>query len=260
MVVIDRDIDELQKRIIQSLSDWSLVLTLTLLLLGVLLILDFLTAFYTPEAGISCRSLTITVYGFVQFGQILLWLWTDAGPPAKFEDNSGITNFFREYGWRYSHGLYTPTSVKHFKGRDPRISPLHCEDKVCPPKFWKVESLWCVIWNGIALILLITSLCAACGGTLMQLIGLYTTNICKITAGRWFAPLSQRPMVLISTNSPDRINNALRKSPSPGRQFDYAALKISNANRAHCRILVSMYRHCHNIHDSGGIHGVVVPT
>lgn len=213
VVVMDDDIDDLQKRTILSLLDWFLVLTLTLLLLGVPLILAFLTAFYTPEVGISCRSLTITIYGFVQFGQVLLWLWAYAGPPAKVEDSRAITNFFCEKGWLDSHGFYTPTSVKHFMGRDPSINPLNSEDRVRPRKFWAVESLWCVIWYGIALILLITSVCAALGGTLMQLIGLYTTNICKITTDSWFAPLSQRPIVLISVNSPDRINNALRMSP-----------------------------------------------
>jgi hypothetical protein len=197
---IDDDIDELQKRTILSLLDWSLVLTLTLLLLGVPLILAFLTAFYTPEVGISCRSLTITIYASVQFGQILLWLWAYAGPPAKVEDGTAITNFFREGGWLDSHGFYNPT-----------FNPLNSEDRVRTHTSW-VQSLWCVIWYAIAIILLITSVGAAVGGTLMQLVGVYTANICKITTGSWFATLSQRPIVLISVNSPDRINNALRMS------------------------------------------------
>lgn len=209
---IDLDIDELQKRTILSLLDWSLVLTITFLLLGVPLILAFLTAFYTPEVGISCRSLTITIYACVQFGQILLWLWAYAGSPAKVEDGTAFTNFFRAGGWLESHGFYTPTSLKHFTERDPNNDPVNWGNRVRARNFW-AKSLWCVIWYSTALILLITSVGAALGGTVMQLIGLYTANICKITTGSWFAPLSQRPFVLISVNSPDRIYNALRMSP-----------------------------------------------
>lgn len=206
---VDDDIDELQKRTILSLLDWSLILTLTLLLLGVPFILAFLTAFYTPEVGLSCRSLTITIYGSVQLAQTLLWLWAYAGPPAKVENGKAVTNFFRQGGWLDLHGFYTPTSVKHFMGRDANINLDTLSAGVRHPKFRTVRSLWCVIWYAIALILVITAVSAALGGTLMQLIGLYTADICQITTGSWFAPLSQRPIVVISVNSPQMISNAL---------------------------------------------------
>ncbi|QKX64749.1 uncharacterized protein TRUGW13939_11925 [Talaromyces rugulosus] len=206
----DDDIGELQERTTLSLLDWSLVLTLTLLLLGVPLILAFLTAFYTPVVGISCRCLTITVYGSVQLGQILLWLWAYTGPPTEVKNGTAVANFFRKRGWLDSHGFYTPTSVKHFMRRGPRINFHDFWDGVRDPNFWTVHSLWCVIWYAVSLMFFITSVGAAFGGTLMQLIGVYTANICKITTGSWFAPLPQRPMVLISVNSPQMIDSAMQ--------------------------------------------------
>ena len=206
----DYDIEELRNLTMLSLVDWSLVLTLTLLLLCVPLILAFLTAFYTPEVGLSCRSLTIAIYGSVQCAQTLLWLWAYAGPRAKVEEGAAFANFFREGGWLDCHGFYTPTSVEHFMGRNHTISFKTLSAGVRHSKFRTVQSLWCVIWYGIGLILVVIAVCAALGGTLMQLIGVYTADICQITTGSWFSPLSQRPVVVVSVNSPQMINNALR--------------------------------------------------
>lgn len=62
----DKDIVDLKKKTTLSLSDWSFLLSLTTLLLGLPYILAFLTAYFTPEVGLSCRSLTFTVYLLVQ--------------------------------------------------------------------------------------------------------------------------------------------------------------------------------------------------
>ena len=52
-----------------------------ILLLGVPFLLTFPTAFFTPEDGLSCRSLTFVVFASVEYTQIALWLWAYAGPP-----------------------------------------------------------------------------------------------------------------------------------------------------------------------------------
>ncbi len=62
----DKDIVDLKKATTLSLVDWVFLLCLTLLLLGLPYILAFLTAYFTPEIGLSCRSLTFTVYLLVQ--------------------------------------------------------------------------------------------------------------------------------------------------------------------------------------------------
>lgn len=74
------DMKMLQEMTTPSSLDWMLLLSMSGLLLGVPFVLAFLTAFYTPEIGVSCRSLTFTIYASAQFGQILLWLWAVSTP------------------------------------------------------------------------------------------------------------------------------------------------------------------------------------
>lgn len=69
------DLDSLREKTTPSLLDWFLILSMTGLLLGVPFVLALLTAYFTPEVGISCRSFTFVCYASAQLGQIILWLW-----------------------------------------------------------------------------------------------------------------------------------------------------------------------------------------
>lgn len=69
------DLESLREKTTPSLLDWFLILSMTGLLLGVPFVLALLTAYFTPEVGISCRSFTFICYASAQLGQILLWLW-----------------------------------------------------------------------------------------------------------------------------------------------------------------------------------------
>lgn len=69
------DMKILREKTSPSALDWFLLLSMCSLLLGVPFVLAFLTAYYTPEISISCRSFTFLLYTSAQFGQILLWLW-----------------------------------------------------------------------------------------------------------------------------------------------------------------------------------------
>jgi hypothetical protein len=60
-LVPDEDMVALRKATTLSISGWAVVISLTLLLMGVPFVLAFLTAFYIPQIGFSCRSLTFTV-------------------------------------------------------------------------------------------------------------------------------------------------------------------------------------------------------
>ncbi|KAK1638398.1 hypothetical protein BDP81DRAFT_207383 [Colletotrichum phormii] len=46
------------------------------------------------------------------------------------------------------------------------------------------------------------------GGTLMQIIGVYRTNICFINAHHWLEPKERRPPVMLSVNSREMIESA----------------------------------------------------
>ena len=65
-VVLDEDMTALRKITTLSMMGWAVVMSLTLLLMGVPFVLAFLTAFYTPQVGVSCRSLTFIVYTITQ--------------------------------------------------------------------------------------------------------------------------------------------------------------------------------------------------
>lgn len=69
------DLETLRERTTPSPLDWFLVLSMTGLLLGTPIVLGFITAYYTPEVGLSCRSFTFLCYAVSQIGQIVLWLW-----------------------------------------------------------------------------------------------------------------------------------------------------------------------------------------
>lgn len=67
--VLDEDMVALRKVTTLSIMGWGVVISLTLLLIGITFVLAFLTAFYTHQVGVSCRSLTLTVYTISQIYQ-----------------------------------------------------------------------------------------------------------------------------------------------------------------------------------------------
>jgi hypothetical protein len=58
-----------------SPRDWSYIIIVALALMATPLILAFLTSFYTPTVGLSCRSFTFLMYFIFQFVISLIWLW-----------------------------------------------------------------------------------------------------------------------------------------------------------------------------------------
>lgn len=70
-----KDLGSLRERTTPLPLDWFLIVSLTALLLSVPFVLALLTAYYTPEVGISCRSFTFVMYEASQLGQIILWFW-----------------------------------------------------------------------------------------------------------------------------------------------------------------------------------------
>ena len=69
------DDDNLQENIAIGFADWFSIFGLASLLIVVPSVLAFLTSFYTPRVGISCRSMTFLVYMLCQLCLILLWIW-----------------------------------------------------------------------------------------------------------------------------------------------------------------------------------------
>jgi hypothetical protein len=70
-----RQLAKLQSAINFSVLDWAQMLIITTALIFAPFILAFLTSFYTPTVGLSCRSMTFLVYFLAQMGLVTLWVW-----------------------------------------------------------------------------------------------------------------------------------------------------------------------------------------
>lgn len=208
----DHDMEDLRAMTTLSPTDWLLIICITTLLLGVPFVLAFLTAFYTPEVGLSCRSLTFTIYASVQAAQILLWLWAYAGPLAPRDDDQGglyPLNVFRRGGWLDRTGFYHPNDMEWLLGPDLRnVSVSMLWKLVRSKRFWSLRTFWCLLYSACEVVFGTIAVTTALGGTIMQLMGVYTADVCMVTVDYWFAPYASRPKAVISKNSGDMISFA----------------------------------------------------
>ncbi|KXH66235.1 hypothetical protein CSAL01_11700 [Colletotrichum salicis] len=220
----DGDMKELRSTTTLSLLDWFVVLFLTLLLVGIPYLFAFMLAFFTPQIGLSCRSLTFLVYFGLQLAQVGLWLWAYVGPLSSDEattitGNSGNTtrprNIFRKEGWLDSRGFYDPSRGPWHRYTD--ISPNKNKFKLLREyvkkqrpqgshKYWFL--LWYSLYYSLQFIFGLSAVFVSLGGTLMQIMGVYRTNMCFINAHHWLEPKERRPPVVLSVNSREMIKSA----------------------------------------------------
>ncbi|KAH8885119.1 hypothetical protein GQ53DRAFT_729449 [Thozetella sp. PMI_491] len=205
---VDKDMEELASLVALTPLDWFLLLSLTTLLLGVPIVLAFLTAFYTPEVGLSCRSLTFLIYAIGEFTQLGLWLWAYAGAPPRHQDDDREprwTDFFRRGGWLDKRGFYQPGSTSWFLGnRKNRTVKSVWKNLMANP----VKAIFTLIYCFLAGVFGLVAVTAALGGTLMQLVGVYNSDVCYVTVEYWFRDFKDRPRAVISTNSAEMIKSA----------------------------------------------------
>lgn len=161
------------------ITSWA-VISLTLLLMGVPFVLAFLTAFYTPQMGFSCRSLTFTVYVITQISQMFLWMWAFAGPPQE----ETVVSFLRKGGILHRKGLFTPTEAQTLWPREIVFS---------------VKSAWAILWDSLATVFGLGGVFTAIGGTMMQLMVVFRSGKCDINAQWWTKPSSNVPVILLQT-------------------------------------------------------------
>ena len=93
-----KDRDQLEEEIKMSTGDWMTVGVYAWTLVVVPSVLAFLTSFYTPKVGLSCRSLTFLVYILAQLWLIALWTWYLA--------DSHMVGRELHTPWTHHHGKY----------------------------------------------------------------------------------------------------------------------------------------------------------
>ncbi|KAJ4393500.1 hypothetical protein N0V93_002712 [Gnomoniopsis smithogilvyi] len=216
-VVVSRDLKHLQSKTSLSFIDWVVVLFLAALLLGVPFFLAFITAFYTPQVGLSCRSFTFLIYECSQLGQIFLWLWAYAITPPKVTGaavyaGSDTLGFFRPNGWLDARGFYDPTNFDHLvllyeSHRESRYG-VRGIARVLWSALQDVRTLWCCLWYSSSIFFTLVATMTAIGGTLMQLLGVYTADICNLNVGNWLHPYRPEVTAMLSTNSKQMIDDA----------------------------------------------------
>ena len=165
--------DGLKAKLEMTLGDWMVVGFFSYSLLGIPSVLAFLTSFFTPLVGLSCRSMTFLVYMLCQLYLTLLWIW----------------DIHSTYLDDFEGAPHTPVT---------RIPWAHGGVR----ENWQAY-LW---WPNV----LASGACAiftAIGGTMMQIIGVHRNCLCNIPISHWRRS-SFDITFSISTNSAEAIQNA----------------------------------------------------
>lgn len=116
---------------------------------------------------------------------------------------------FRGGGWLDRHGFYRPRSVDHFVVDSTRPqTPGSIWRAVGSREFRDVRSAWCCLWYSLYVLFCVTAAFAAVGGTLMQVLGVYSADICSVTTDRWVDPFRPGVTAMISMNSRLMIQDA----------------------------------------------------
>lgn len=164
--------DDLSAKVKLGLGDWMVIGFFSYSLLLFPSVLAFLTSFYTPPVGLSCRSMTFLLYMICQFYLTVLWIWDIH---STYLDSEGAP-----------HTPVTRVPWAHGGVRDN----------------WQAY-LW---WPNV----LASGACAiftAIGGTMLQIIGVFRNCLCTIPMSQWRRSAFDSTFP-ISTNSAEAIQNA----------------------------------------------------
>ncbi|KAH8675456.1 hypothetical protein BX600DRAFT_534925 [Xylariales sp. PMI_506] len=221
---VDRDMVRLMEKTTLGPLDWFFIIFTTGLLVYVPFTLAFLTSYFTPSIGLSCRSLTSSVWACSQAGQALLWLWDNVGPPraaastkrgARGERRFRLLDFTREGGWLARSGFYSPSTLNwpaaagHYDNNNNNNNNNNWAQNPRGSRQMRLPKvLWCSIYYFFTAAFGAGAVFSMIGGTLMQLLGVYSANICSVTAVWWLSPFDVRPNVTLSLNTHDMITSA----------------------------------------------------
>ncbi|KUJ22862.1 uncharacterized protein LY89DRAFT_728972 [Mollisia scopiformis] len=192
---------DLKKETSMGLKGWATILALSIMLLETPYVLAFMTAFYTPKVGFSCRTLTFTSHAINQIFLMCLWFWAWSGAPETCPRYLSFLSFLKKGSWLDRSGFYTPTTT-YLAWRSPKTR-------------FTMRSVWAVIWFGAATVLGLSTVFVTIGGTFMQLIGVYRSDFCDFNELEWTRPHGN-VLIVISTNTALDIKDASQYWMSTG--------------------------------------------
>ena len=161
---------DFEARIHMNTGDWIWVALLSSTMIVVPSVLAFLTSFYTPEVGLSCRSMTTLVYMLSQFVLMTLWIFDIE---TSFVDSGGQE--------------HTPCT------RLPWVKAHNCRHCSWLP----------YVWYPWAFVAFAAAVLTSMGGTLMQVMGVFRNCRCSVPMSYWRHP--ENAMVVVSSNTRDEI-------------------------------------------------------
>jgi len=168
--------DTLKKKITIGFSDWISIFMLAYALVVLPSTLAFLTSFYTPAVGLSCRSMTFLIYMLCQFCLMLLWIWN----------------------------IQTTTLDDDFQPHVPvRRNPLIANDH---SRKHSSTAWYPWVWYPLVVIDVLCATFTAIGGTMLQIIGVYRNCLCNIPITVWHRPYDDDVSFVISSNSAEDIH------------------------------------------------------
>lgn len=207
-----RDMREFRERISMSWGDWTMILICALILLFVPCVSGMITAYYTPQVGLSCRSMTFLVYACSQVLLSALWIWNitwrDKDWRRRMALNAAHTKFMLGSIAASGDGA-VPEDGEPQKSSNEGVTKLRWfrralrSMKPSDPNLlnYKPSHLCSVVFWFLVIMGLITAIFTAIGGALMQIIGVYRNCLCKISVQHWLD--KQMDMVLSTNNHVD---------------------------------------------------------
>lgn len=176
------DLSRLRRKTAFTLSIWLSITGLSIFLIVVPCLLAFLTSYYTPRIGVSCRTFAFSLYAVFQVCQILLWVWV-------------LTNSETD-----THGaLHSPTHLA-------TSSWTSRAGSIRGPSLFSTISY--VSWWSLILLFGIGSIFISIGGTLMQIMGVYRNCLCAIPLIYWRQLNGPEAWLNMGSNSAESIKNA----------------------------------------------------
>ncbi len=174
-----------------TLMDWVVLVAITLSLMGLPFVLAFLTSYYTPAVGLSCRTLTFLLYFVFQICFGIVW----------------VSDFFFRFH-RTQHIQWLPFAFREEvemnrdgNGKEKEKAGGEKNGSADVRKLVKRRNA--PTWFGLLLAFLVLgSLFTTVVGTFLQILGVYRNCLCDIPIGRWY---SGDFTLAISTNTKDDI-------------------------------------------------------
>lgn len=118
-------------------------------------------------------------------------------------------NIFRSGGWLDRSGFYQPRSFDQFLDpTQPRSLPGRIWKGVRTQELRDMRFVWWCIWYFFYILFGVLATFTAIGGTLMQVLGVYSADICGVTTDHWIDPFRPGVTAMISMNSTLMIRDA----------------------------------------------------